>query len=268
MARSTSSNSPRAISSGLPPRNSSSPACTRPCRYSTSTYSSAGTAKSTMDPERSRRMAGIAQRGRRAHQPGDLRVVPAGMRRVRFRVLLRVAGHRQRVQFTDQRQRGTGTPRVDAGLDPGSGQSRAVVQFQLIELALDQRRGLELFEAQFRVAHDCFADFDDVVAVRLNNGGDALFQIGAGGHTRTPRGSGVGSLPRGRRQERREQRRELHFLRARLGRTRSGESGVSPFPPRSARARPDRRRARQRLVAHRPPPPRRTRRGTRGSSGR
>ena len=53
VAMSTSSNSPRRISSALPARNSTFPCSRSPIRHSTSTYSSAGTANRTTSPSSS-----------------------------------------------------------------------------------------------------------------------------------------------------------------------------------------------------------------------
>ena len=52
MAKSTSSNAPRRMNSGLPPRNSIVPWSRNDCRKPTSTYSSAGTAMKTSLPHR------------------------------------------------------------------------------------------------------------------------------------------------------------------------------------------------------------------------
>ena len=120
----------------------------------------------------------IQQAHRRSQEARDLSVVATGVRRPGRRVALRMAGHDQRIQLTEN---GEGRPvsgmTPDVGSHAGQGEAGPRGQPELLEGLIDEASRLDLLEPQLGVAADLLAEPDDLVCALVDRLVDPLLQL-------------------------------------------------------------------------------------------
>src|SRR6185436_17831075 len=121
---------------------------------------------------------GVEQAHGSAEQPGDLRIMAAGVRGARLGIGHRMAGDDERVQLAEH---GEGGARAGpAGhVRPHAGRGEAALRGkpQPAKGFLDEPRGLDLLEAELGVLADLLAEFDVLLGALVDGLVDALLQF-------------------------------------------------------------------------------------------
>ena len=121
---------------------------------------------------------GVEQAHRGAHQPGELRVVTARVRRPRHGIRFGMACHHERIELSEHRER-RAVAGLAANVCPHAGDREPALgrEPDLRERLLDELCGLELLEPKLRLAPDLLAEADDGVSATVDGGVDLLLQI-------------------------------------------------------------------------------------------
>ena len=91
-------------------------------------------------------------------------------------------GHDQPVELAEQREGRAVLGALGLGPHAGDGQPALRLQPELVQGLLDEPRGLELLEAQLRIAADVLAERDDALAIAVDGLATARFTSSRDGH--------------------------------------------------------------------------------------